>query len=268
MAQGSGTPSLIVPSADGSNNNTTPEVVGSKTSTPIYTPDNTSDMMRYLKGILTLAASATAKPNRDMVETWQDEAGIDLTLWTPTDPATGTAWSRGSDGAYLRATAVPNANETARLRSNQRWFMGTGVYGTNTIYRKLNLEFELRLVNVANLDNTLCLFGFTSGGTATRATNNIIGWCLAADVLATLSDDTGAETTNTGFGETLTDWNKLKMIFSTGQVAFYLNETLVATHTTNLADLPMFINFFIDTEAGGAATIDLGIVRCWPEDTA
>lgn len=199
-------------------------------------------------------------------ETWQDELGIDLTVWSLTNPATGTAWSRGAAGAYLRATSVPNANETARLVSNQRWLVAPGVYGTNTVARKTILEFELRLTNVANLDNTLCIFGFTPGQADNRGTPNILAWILQADILASLSDSGGVETVNTGFGETLTNWNKLRIEVESGVARFYVNEGLVATHIINLPNAPMYENSFIGTEAGGAGTIEQGITRCWHED--
>lgn len=239
-----------------------------------HTYDPATDSLEALRDYIATQIAAlpdliTPRPSIYLIETWQpEEWGINPAVWAITNPATGSAWGIGASGAYIRARAVPNANETARIRSIDRWYAAPGVYSPHNIYRKLNLEFELRLANVLNLDNTLCFFGLTSGGTATRATDNIIGWCLAADVLASLSDNAGAEEANTGFGETLTDMNKLKMVFSSGSVAFYLNEVLVATHITNIPDQPMFLNWFIDTEAFGAGTIELGIIRCWPEDIA
>lgn len=209
-----------------------------------------------------------ARPSIHLYEGWQDEAGIDATVWTVTDPATGAAWARGASGAYLRATSAPNANETARLRSNQRWIAAPDIYGTNTVLRKLVLEFEMKLTGVANLDETLTFIGLTPAVGNDRSSNNIIGWGINTDALESITDDAGVETTNTGFGETLTNWNKLKIEIYSGHVKFYINEVEVADHTTNLPDLPMYLNFFIDTAAGGAATIELGVIRAWTEDIA
>jgi hypothetical protein len=206
------------------------------------------------------------RPSLNLYEGWQDEAGIDPAVWTWINPATGAAWARGAVGAYLRATTVPVANETARLRSNQRWIAAPGIYATNTILRRLILEFELRLTNVANLDNTICFFGLTTGIGDTRATNNIIGWALLADVLQSVTDNGGAESTTTGFGETLTNMNKLRLEAYLGHVRFFINEVQVADHIANLPSFPFYLNFFVDTEAGGAGTIELGIVRAWTED--
>jgi len=209
-----------------------------------------------------------SRPSIHLYDGWQDEAAIDLTIWTPTNPATGAAWSRGASGAYLRATSSPNANETARLRSNQRWVAAPDTYGTNTVLRKLVLEFELKLTNVANLDESLTLIGLTPAVGDNRASNDIIGWGINTDVLESITDDAGVETTNTGFLETLANWNKLKIEVYSGHVKFYINESQVADHATNLPDLPMYLNFFIDTDAGGAATIELGVIRVWTEDIA
>lgn len=254
-----------LPTPDYTGNNIPAMVLGNKASTPVYIPDDASDIIRYLKGILNLV-NISGRPGINLYEGWQDEAGIDNTIWTVTNPATGAAWSRGATGAYLRATSAPNANETCRLRSDQRWIAAPDVYGTNTVLRRLIIEFELRLTNVANIDNTLFFLGLTTGVADNRGSNNIIGWGLLADALRSITDDGGVETTDTGFGETLTNWNKLRIEISAGDVSFFLNETRVAQHTTNLPDFPFYLNFFIDTEGGGGATPEIGIIRVWTED--
>lgn len=222
---------------------------------PIYTDPPTSQLIEML-----------TRPGLALYEGWQDEAGIDGTLWTWTNPATGAAWARGASGAYLRATSAPNANETCRLRSNQRWIAAPSIYGVNTVLRRFNLEFEFRLTNVANIDNTLSLFGLTPAVASDRTAANIIAFTLLADVLQTVTDSGGVETVNTGFGETLTNWNKLKIEIYPLRVVFSLNETIIAVHTTNLPNLPFYLNWFVDTEAGGAATIEPGVIRAWYED--
>ena len=256
----------IVPeAADSVLNALTSQVVGRKDDTQVFIADDVSSVIRYLKGILA-TINMLAEPTQSLFETWQDESGIDGNIWTETDPATGAPWSRGATGAYLRVTCVPNANETARLRSNHRWIAAPDIYGTNTIIRRLIVEFELKLTNVANIDNgNSLILALTTDPADIRTANNIIGWVLLADVLQSLTDDGGAETTDTAFGETLTNWNKLRMEIETGTVRFYINETLVATHATNLPDFPMYLNHYIDTEAGGGVTPELGLIRVWYE---
>lgn len=199
-------------------------------------------------------------------ETWQDELGIDMTRWTVTNPATGAAWARGAVGAYLMAVAAPNANENARLRSNQRWVCTPTVYGPDQILRRFTLEFESYLQVVGNIDNANFFLGLTNAQAATRASNNIIGFGLVAGALQTITDSAGLETTNTGFGEVLTNLNKFRIDVFLNTVQFSLNETIIATHATNLPDSAMWINFYYPTGAGGASILSLGIIRAWFED--
>ena len=209
-----------------------------------------------------------SRPLIALCETWQDEAGIDAAIWTVTDPVGGVAWSRGASGAYLRATSVPNLNEFCRLVSDQRWVFAPNVFSNNTVLRRSVLEFELKLTDVANIDNANSFFGLTTGVGDDRTSNNIIGFALLADVFQSVTDLAVNETTNTDFHSVTAEatWNKLVMDVYAGHVDFYINNNLVASHITNLPDYPFYLNWYLDTEAGGAATIELGIVRVWHED--
>lgn len=197
------------------------------------------------------------------LETWQDEGGISIADWVVTNPATGGAWVRGAVGGSLRAISTPNLNETARLRSTVQWLDTPLNYGINSILTQLNLEFELRLGNVANLDNGICVFGWTGAAAADRTNNNIIAFALIGDALQTVTDNGGVETVNTGFGEVLTNFNKLRIQCFANVVQFWLNGAIIATHVTNLPTTPMYLNFYVDTEAGGAASIEVGVNRIW-----
>ena len=199
------------------------------------------------------------------VESWQDSTP-NPTFWTPTDPATGTKWTIRSSASYLEIYSVPAANEVTRLVSNQRWVGAPLVYGPNTVYRRLNLEFEVKFTNVANIDNALSFFGLSTAQADVRTANNLISWALVGDALQSLTDLAGVETVNTGFGETLTNWNKLRIRVYANAVEFYVNDVLRATHITNRPDYPWYLNFYVDTEGGGAATIELGAIRAWYED--
>lgn len=257
-----------VPAADAAANTIIRDITGNKASTAIYTPDNVSDLVRYLKGLLNWTGMLT-RPAQYLYEGWQDEAGIDATIWTITNPAGGTAWARAADGADLMVSSIPNANETARIRSNMRWPMMPTLYGTNKVLRRFNLDFEMQLADIANMDNALCVFGLTPGIGNDRTSNDIIVFCLTGDGLQTLTDRGGVETVNSGFaGVTLTSKNKFHIEIYLNHVKFYLNEVQLADHAANLPDQAMYVNFFVDTEAGGAATIKLGIIRAWPEDIA
>ncbi len=219
---------------------------------------------------------AASKPQMSLYEGWQDELGIDFTLWTVVNPATPPPWARGPGvgvmAAMLRATAAPQANEIARLVGNQRWPVAPNVIGPNTIIRVLNIEFEMSIGGLLNLDNTACFFGFTPNQADTRVAQNIVGFALigAGNALQTVTDLLGVETLNTGFGENLANLNKFRIqVLSVGAVRtvqFYLNEVLIASHIATLPDLPMFPNWYFDTNAGGATTPQIAIVRIWTLD--
>jgi len=237
--------------------------------------DQSTDSLEALRALLAwiviiIGGLGTHEPG--MYEGWQDELGIDFTVWTTTNPATGAAWARGADaaGEYLVASAAPNANETARLRSNQRWQAIPTLVDTNTVIKRLTVEFEKRITNLANLDNTLSFFGLTPGIADTRATNGIIGFALvgAGNALQTVTDIGGVETVTTGYGENLALMNKFKIDAYEDHVKFYLNEVEIADHIANLPDLVAYLNFFYDTNAGGACTPEIAITRIQPSDVA
>jgi len=135
-----------------------------------------------------------------------------------------------------------------------------------TKYPKRN--FEIKLANVGNIDNSLSFFDLTRAIGDGRTSGNIIGWALTRDALQSVTDDSGTETTNRGSSESPTNWNKLRIGDSKGHVRLFINETEVADHTTTPRDFPFYLNFFGDTEAPGATTTGLGIIRCWTEDIA
>lgn len=230
------------------------------------------EALRVLLAWIVVMLGGAATHETSMYEGWQDELGIDFTVWTTIDPATGAVWARGPDaaGEYLVASAAPNANETARIRSNQRWQAIPTVIDTNTIIKRLTWEHEMRITNLANLDNTLSFFGLTPGIADTRATNNIIGFALvgAGNALQTVTDVGGVEEVNTGFGENLALMNKFKIDAYEDHVKFYLNEVEIADHIVSLPDIVGYLNFFYDTNAGGACTPELGITRIRLSDVA
>ncbi len=238
--------------------------------------DQSTDSLEALSIALTLIIAIIGQlgdPEMQHYEGWQDELGIDFTLWNPTNPA--IPWTRGAGAGVmaggLAATTTLVLNEIARLPTTFRFPISPDLWGANSILRLVHFEFEMTLTNLANLDNTICFFGLTPNQGDDRADPNIIGFCLLANVLCTLTDLATVETANTGFGEDLTVKNKFRITIRqtaalVGTVEFYLNEALIATHITNLPDLPMYINFVVDTNGGGGSVPQIGINRVWTED--
>jgi hypothetical protein len=258
-----GSQAEFVPAADAVINRTPADVVGGKADTPIYTPDDVSSIIRYLKGILA-TAGAIAEPGESFIETWQDLL-IDANIWTVTDPAGGAAWNPSVSGAFLDIITTPNADEFARLVSQYLWQLHTITPNLNLIVKKTIIEWTMTIGVPANVDNTITFFGWIPNVGNTRANDNIIGFCLLADVLCTLTDSGGTETVNTTFGEDLTLVNKFRIEVYEGNVDFYLNEVRIAQHTTNIPNVPSYPNFCIDTEAGGACALSIGIIKIWYE---
>ncbi len=260
-----GSQTEFIPAVDGANNRTPADVIGNKASTPVFAPDNVSDIIRYLKGIL-LSINGVLAPSMSLIETWQDVLGIDPTVWVVTNPVTGAAWAAPTEaGGFLYAQTTPNANETARLRSVQQWVEYPNTPNLNLIVKKTILEWEMVIGVVANLDNTLTFWGLTNGPNDNRGSQDLIGFGLIGDALQTITDSAGVETVNTGFGENLANHNKFRIEIYEGNVDFYLNEVLIATHIVNIPVNPMYLQFFVDTEAGGPCIFDIGIARCWYE---
>jgi len=242
--------------------------------------DRTTDSLEAISNAVAALIAALAqemRPEIQLFEGWQDELGIDFTLWTLLNPA--TAWARGAGAGvaapHLVATNTMILNELSRLVGNQRWPIAPDTWAANTILRRVVFEFEMTIATLASLDNTACFFGLTPAQAATRITQDIIGFALigAGNDLQTVTDAATVETVNTGFAENLALYNKFRIDILTPLIAgvptpsvrFYLNEALLATHVTNLPDLPMYPNFYFDTAAGGSIS-QIGIIRIWTED--
>lgn len=253
----------FVPAADGANNRTPSDVLGNKASTPIFAPDNVSDIIRYLKGILA-TLNSLHEPSRNLVETWQDILGIDPTVWVVVNPA--IAWAAPTEvGGFLYAETTLVLNEIARLRSVQQWVEYPNTPNLNLVVKKTILEWEMMLGVPGNLDNAEVFWGFTDDPNDTRASQDIIGFGLIGGALQTISDSGGVESVDTGFGEDLTLHNKFRIEIYENTVDWYLNEVLIATTDTNIPVNPMYLNFYFDTTGVGGCAVDIGIVRCWFE---
>jgi hypothetical protein len=226
--------------------------------------DKTGRARRTLAGV-----EAIQRPIASLYEGWQDQVGgIDLNVFAVTDPA-GGAWAPAiSVDGMVEVTCTLNANDLARLYGRQPWDCAPTLWGTNYIARRIIMEWVMRMTNIANLDNTACFWGLASATNVTRASQNIIGFGLNADALETITDNGGAETATTGFGETLTNINKFGIVVEWDACRFYLNETLLVTHTNTLhmPDIAMYPMFYYDTEAGGGSVPEIGIMRVRLED--
>ena len=188
-----------------------------------------------------------------------------------TDEFTG-AWNRSSTSLITRVktdTDMPKAqialtsNTAARLRTIFTFRATPGQFtgaGSSTMVRGTFIEWEAKLSNVANVDNSIFFMGINASASATRATTNLIAFGLASDSLVAVSDNAGTETTTAISGITLADRNMYRLSITGGQIEYSVNGSILATHTTNIPDVIGYLQFNHDTE-GGASNLDIGFVH-------
>ncbi len=245
----------------------------------LETFDRSTDSLEALSlaiALIILLVGQLGRPEIQYREGWQDELGIDFTLWNLTHPVGGN-WGRGAGAGVmvdgLVADCALNANDIARLVTTFRDPIGPDNWGVNSILRLTHFEFEMTIDQVVRLDPDNCFFGLTPNQADRRVDDNIIGFAIigAGFDLQTVTDLGGVETVNTGFGEDMALKNKFRITIGqtalgVGTVVFTLNETIIATHITNLPDLPMYKNWYFDTTAIGVVVPQIGINRLWSED--
>jgi hypothetical protein len=205
-----------------------------------------------------------------MYETWQDESAIDPLKWIVLNPAVtafSSPWTIGVHGGRLSPVTTLDVNQTAGLTGIQRWPNYANLlapFGITTLTSGMVMEWEMQIGDGLNsLDNTLCVFGLVYTQASTRASDYINAFALvgATNVLQTVTDFAGAETTNTGFGEDKSIWNKYKIMVLSGHVMFYLNETLISDHTTNVQAADLYPKFYVDSNAINISDIGIGMFR-------
>ena len=229
---------------------------------------------RHLLRNSNAGGAATAISTRGPVianETWATT--IDTTnSWTVTVGATGTAAVASVSGVRVLALLAPAISDTA-LVNHKATLTNPGARAptaSTAIWRTVVMEWEMKLANVASIDNTKFIAGIYSGAAAGRDQNDASGFILASDLLNTLVDNAGTETvTVVSPAPTLTDWNKYKHIIrASTQHEFYVNDVLVDTRTTNLPVTSGLLaaQFYLVSDAAADPRVDIGPVRIWLEE--
>ncbi len=232
-------------------------------------PNADGSVLERLEDMMVKLVSGRLETLPSHGEFWIDEAGIPAQYWSSATTATGTVARDATEAGYMKVLVnCPAAVDTAKLYSVQRWRVSPGDFGTNTIQRKTFLEFELKTGTLANLDNAIVFLGFGDGQGDIRSTAGIIGFIFAADAITAVTDAAGVETTtDVSAGITVTNYNKYRIEVYAGGVKFYVNETLVATHVTNLSDGMKYINYSCGAEAAtGATSLSVPDSRAWYQD--
>ena len=173
--------------------------------------------------------------------------------WTVTVGATG-AVAVQSNPRHFRLN-LPAAADTARLNAQSVVNSPSNHVTTTHIWTKMTAEWVRQMGTLANIVNATSFMGFaTDPGNDTRATNGIIGFILASDVLNTITDSAGTETLNVTSGLTLTNYNKYRITINgsaSPTVDFYVNDVLQFSHSTNIVTAANCgLAFYFDAEVG------------------
>ena len=261
----------LIPTADVVTNVNMRDAVGGKADTAQYDSGTTSSLMRYMRALIDQVKELKRMDLYPVLsEFWaNDNTGIDLNIWTTAVGSAGTVTRVITDTDFLKVrlnTVDAVDASTARITTDVLFRASAGGYTTSSISKRFVIEWECKFTGTANIDNATFVMGLVPGTTSTRATTDIIAFGLSADAIQTITDSGGVETTNLPGGITLTNRNKYRIEITrpggTNTVEFAINETIVATHTTNIPSLNAYWTAFTDNEAAaaGANQVDIGAV--------
>lgn len=254
-----------------------PPILGGNTalslfSTALVTPDRHGDIVHKLEWLISNASSDIAALPY-LVDLWQDPAGIDFTVWNVVVGAGGTVARSVATEPYQEILlGGAAAGDTARLYTVWEWQLGPDTWGIDTVQKKLVMEWESIIDNVADVDNATFFMGFGALALTTRASNDIAGVALVGDAYNFITDDGGAETVTVLPSAPATNArHKFKLVAYAGTIELWCDETLEVTHTTaageNLPDVNAHGQFYCTQEAGGGGTgvLHVGPVGIRPE---
>lgn len=182
--------------------------------------------------ISTTITNILARVNRDlpMLSDFDlHEAGIDETLWQRITTGSGAVTrdlSGGYASAYLATGGV--AGSTSRLDSRQRFSCIPTLIGTNSVIKKLIVEWEARFVNVPNINPIVFFMGVVDWVTG----DGIVFYLDPALFLAGVVWAGGGSLPRfLSSPPTLTNWNKYRFEVYSNRIDWIINETIQATAT-------------------------------------
>lgn len=248
-----------------------PPILGGNTvaslfSTVLVAPDRDGDILHRLEWLISstpMGADIASLPY--LMETWQDPIGIDPNVWTTALGAGGTVTRSVATEPYQDILlAGVAAADTARLYTVWEWMLAPDTYGLDTIVKKLVMEWEAQVDNVADADNATFFMGLGALAATTRASNDIAGVILVADAYNFVTDDGGAETvTVLPSAPAVGTRHKFKIVAYAGTIELWVDEVLEVTHTTaaaeNLPDVNAHGQFYLAQEGGGGGTAVLRV---------
>jgi len=198
---------------------------------------------------------------------WQ--ATLDATnVWNTTVSGTSTVTAPDVTARRTVRCASAAATEQASIWGRRILTSPTLASATTDIWQRLIMKFEAAInATVANQDNDRFVMGLGASGAAVQATNNdTVGFILVADALNFTTRRASSVNTVVPSPPTLTNFNRYRIEIDATSIRGYVNGTLVATHTTGLPIVPLIPGFTSFTDAGGAGSLNVGVVRVWYED--
>jgi hypothetical protein len=217
------------------------------------------------KGIIvgTSGPSVTQQNLPNFYEGWQLGSAPDPDIWAIVQ-SSGFPWVIYVWNGHLCAFSIVGSlsdPDHCSLSSIAVW-EAMPTFGVNSIPQQFVLEFELRLADLANIDETATFFGLAPAQDDDLTVQNIIGFAISSSDLISVTDDAGSRTVSPGMGVTLTDLNKLKIVVRAGAVDFYVDEVLMATHTTDIPTVAEHLDFYAAALSGVFASVGIGQLRC------
>jgi hypothetical protein len=155
--------------------------------------------------------------------------------------------------AYARivSTQIVNSNPSAYGNSIQR-------------YSKLKIRFFAKLPSTLSDytadDTAFGVSGQSANANAQNAATFFLKNIAGINTLYARTDNGGVdEDTDVSSGITISNWNKYEIEVTSNDVKFYINGTLVATHSTQKPVQPQYIGFRATTPANGANLYITGV---------
>ena len=157
-------------------------------------------------------------------------------LDTLTADTTGATVTRRAVNTYVETVATTSSNGGLRMDA---FGLGTLASGATVKWNSYDMDvsFAMQLGQLTNQDVFIGVFR-TGSGASDDATSTIehIGFYIAdGTIYGSNANGTTQTRTDISSGITLTNLNAFRFVYDVGvNIKFYINDTLVATHTTNM----------------------------------
>ncbi len=190
----------------------------------------------------------------------------------------GAAYSGSATTGRLAQAATSTVSGVCRFSqatpaANATTYFGSG--GASTTERSLNPVFEARVLSDTNTDHRN-IIGFTDMAASTAITadtNNSANEAFFRKTAAGTSWETvtrtasGTEQVNTNVGST-NAWHRMRIEMDNGNAAvrFYVDGTLVATHTTAAPTAAMGFTVGNAVTSTTSRNLDVDYMRVWSDD--